>query len=530
MNTCRLVFCSAVSFLACSCSTVRSGAPIEVTPASRYEAAIRRLQADPGSPASLDAQLAYAGFLLSAPSGSLCGERLNLAQEQVGSVAANPKTRVMFPAGWALVADLEYRQHLARAACAGKSDRRDDLLAALDAARRAVVLYRNEFDYRSMVVMQFDAAVTLHRLGDEAPARAALEEALRMDREYGLRRDARENYALLLTWQGKPAGAAQVARLMRAFPQRRALFRFAWHPAEARIVMDRSRVCLSEGQIAHSHATAAYVSRITADEGGGWKVSYADRLSAYDPGVWPSSQSHPLPQLAFSPAPLAASDFKVSANGNFAGVTDSKSFAARMSARTAALIRAGGISSQDRAGATKDALATARAVLTAGMLEAQTAENYQLETAMWIGAALEQGVWYEMSAPLLLPGAAPYIVPQRIEFAFTRFVPCTSDAGAGKCVEIVMHATPDQTTLDNLLADLGGSSPDYRYMDFAAATDARIVIDPATLLPYAREERIYWYASLGRHAADKVLQSEHLLLTTRYAPPAVRAVKVRKES
>jgi hypothetical protein len=37
-----------------------------------------------------------------------------------------------------------------------------------------------------------------------------------------------------------------------------------------------------------------------------------------------------------------------------------------------------------------------------GMLEAQTIENYQLETAMWIGATLEQGVWYEISAPLSL--------------------------------------------------------------------------------------------------------------------------------
>jgi len=497
-------------------------------PASRYEAAIRRLEADPGSPASLDAQLAYAGYLLSPAPGSSCGARLNLAQEQIGSVTANPKTRVLFPGGWALLADLEYRQHLARAACTGPTGWRDDLLAAVDAARRAVVLYRDEFDYHSMAVMQFDLAITLHRLGEEATALAALEAALSMDREDGFRDDARANYAILLTWQGKPAGAAQVASLMHDFPRRRVTFKFGWHPTDARIVMERRRVCLSEGQIAHSRAAAAFESRITADQGGGWTVSHADRLSAYDPGVWPSRQSHPSPQLAFPPAPLAAADFKVSAAGDFDGVTDSKAFAVRLNARTAALIRAGGVSSHDRAGATKDALKTAAGVLTPGMLEAETAENYQLETAMWIGATLEQGVWYEMSAPLLLPGATRYVVPQRIEFAFTRTVACTADVAERKCAEIVIHATPDRRTLDNLLADLLGDSPEYRYADFAASTDARIVVDPATLLPYAREARVYWYASVGRHAADKILQSEHLMSTTRYAAPAA-AIQARKQ-
>jgi len=43
----------------------------------------------------------------------------------------------------------------------------------------------------------------------------------------------------------------------------------------------------------------------------------------------------------------------------------------------------------------------------------------------------------------------------------------------------------------------------------------RIVTDPATLLPYAREQRAYWYASLGGHRS--VLQSEHLVSHTSYA-------------
>jgi hypothetical protein len=514
-----LLLSPAVSLLVCSCSGLPPRAPAQPSPA-RFEASIRSIQrADPGSPASLDAQLAYAGFLLSAANGPSCGDRLNLAQEQIGSVAANPKTRVLFPDGWALVADLEYRQHLARSACAAKADRQDELLAAVEAARRAVVLYRNEFDYHSMVIMQFDAAVSLHRLGDGAAAVTALQAALRMDHEYGFRDDAQDNYELLLTWRGEPAGVEQVARLMRGFPERRATFKFDWHPTDARITIDSRRVCLSENQIARSRASVSFGRRISADEGGGWTVANVHRLSAYDPGVWPSEQRRPLPQLAFAPDPLAPLDYKVTATGDFDGVTDAKSFAARLSARTDTLIRTGALSSHVKAGVTKDALATAGGVMSPGMLEAETAGDYQLETAMWIGATLEQGVWYEISAPLMLPGASRYIVPQRIEFAFTRMVPCTADAEGKQCVEIVIHATPDQKTLNNLLADLEGSSPAYRYSDYAASTDARIVVDPATLLPYAREERVHWYVSVGKRAADKILQSEHLVSTTRYAAP-----------
>ena len=93
-----------------------------------------------------------------------------------------------------------------------------------------------------------------------------------------------------------------------------------------------------------------------------------------------------------------------------------------------------------------------------------------------------------------------------------------------------MHATPDQKAVNNLLADVGGSSPDYRYTDYAASIDARIVVDPATLLPYAREERIHWYISVGKSAADKLLQSEHLVSTTRYTTPRPRVPTPHKES
>ncbi len=195
------------------------------------------------SPDVLKAQLNYAESLLSGDRGS-CEIRLERAQQQLGSVGANPKTRVMYPEGWATVADLEYRLHLARAECLGETYRDEELRIAVDSARRAVELYRNLFDYHSMVVMQFDASVALHDLGESSAAITALEGALDMDREYGFADDAVENYKLLLTWRGEPASNPQVATLMQDFPKRQVVMKFGWSARAAQMTLESRRACL----------------------------------------------------------------------------------------------------------------------------------------------------------------------------------------------------------------------------------------------------------------------------------------------
>ena len=519
MSARALLLCALVGLLACSCSAPERRSPARPPKASDFEAAIARLQrADPASPAVLSTKLALAQFLLNKAAGP-CAQRLNLAQEQLGSVAASPETHVMFPEGWALVAGLEYQQQLGRAACGIPTDRRDELLAALEAARRAVGLYRDQFEYHSMVIMQFDAADTLHRLGDDAAALAALGEALRMDREFGFEDDARENYKLLLTWRGEPAGKDEVARLMADFPQRRVTLRFGWHRVDARMVLELDRVSRDGGQTAHSHAAAAFGRRIAATRTGGWSVTYTHRLRSYQPGVWPSERLAKNRYLVFPPAPLPALGFKVSAKGEFLGVRNAKAFATRLTAWTDKLIR-GSASGGDRAqGAVEDAAAKTAVDFSPGMLEADAAQHYELETAMWVGATLGQGVWYETSAPLLLPGMTQFVVEQRIDFAFTREVPCTAGASHRKCVELVIRATPDPTALRHVLDDLGGAPPNNLFVHYFVATAARIVTDPATLLPYAYEERAYWYASIGNTTDDAILESAHLICTTRYASP-----------
>ena len=495
-----------------------------------FEAAIARIErSDSGSPAALNARIDFAGFLIGAATGPSCRQRLIRAQEQIGRVGASAKRRVLYPHGSALVADLEYREDLALAACGSRAGRRAELYAAVAAERRAVMLYRSEFANRSMVIMQFDVAVALHRLAEKSAALAALRTALRMDREFGLRGDARQNEQVLLRWRGEPAGPAQIAAIMRHFPQRSATLKFDWHPSDARTTVESHRVCLVGGQLVRSRAAATFERRISAGHGGAWQVSYTQRLKRYQPGVWPLDPNSRTPWLPFAPTQPTAVNFKVSANGEFQRVTGLRHFSARLTARTDELVRES-VPADDNSSGTLNAQAASTALdLSPGLLEAATAERYRLETSMWIGATLKLGVWYRMSAPLSLPGLQRCVVEQHITFAFTRRVPCAAGEAARRCIEIVLHVTPEKKELSPLLADirylLAGIGPRYfgrQFFHYDASITARIVIDPATLLPCSREERIDWYASAGTHKADSILQADHVIATTRYGTPRAR--------
>lgn len=509
MNVPAALSCLLSACLTCSCALQRpqtAGGRPAATDFERTITAIER--ADSDSPALLTAQLAYADFLLSSAATGPCAQRLERAQEQLGSVEASPKVRVMFPEGWPRVADLEYRLHLARAACGSEADRALELRSAAAAALHAVELYRDVFDYHSMVVMQFDAASALHEVGDEGAARRALEDAIEMDREDGFRDDGAENYKVLLGWRGTPGSAAQVAALMQHFPQRRLTLKFAWHAGDGEVREDSRRECLSGGHLVASHAAAAFGRAIKADAGGGWTVAFAHRLDRYEPGVWPAAESANS-SIMFPPAPLPAA-FKVSGTGQFEGVTDVKAFAARLIRKAEGLIRDSAPSAgRDSRSLASAAVQTAELTLSPGMLEAMTAENYQLETAMWIGATLDQAVWYEISAPLSLPGMPRFVVQHRVEFAFTRMVPCTAGAAAPTCAELVLRAVPEEQSLAQLMNDMALQSRGTPFVHYSASMEVRIVADPATLTPYAREQQLYWYASIGNSSAEHELQSEH---------------------
>jgi len=148
-------------------------------------------------------------------------------------------------------------------------------------------------------------------------------------------------------------------------------------------------------------------------------------------------------------------------------------------------------------------------------------QSFNMETATWAGATLEQGVWYQMSAPLLLPGLGmgQFQVTHDIEFAFTRELPCTPGTTEPLCVEIVLRATPDANDL-KLARDLVTRAlqlPDPNTLRYWSAASLRLVVKPDTLVPYIRDTRRYWYIAIdGTEKGDFIISSERVVATSAY--------------
>ena len=128
----------------------------------------------------------------------------------------------------------------------------------------------------------------------------------------------------------------------------------------------------------------------------------------------------------------------------------------------------------------------------------RVAEEYNLETGTWIGAALDQGVWYPITATLSLPLAPGAFVPHKMEFAYTRPVPCVTDSAALSCIEIVLRAAPDPGVMQSVLDRLARAAylPRTQHPQLWSATEMRLVTDPKSLQPYRREIRrhLYWWS------------------------------------
>ena len=129
-----------------------------------------------------------------------CAKQLDTARQSQAGFA--------LPSALAREAAIDYQIHVGRASCdSGVVLRDQELRAAVESARRAVDLYKDEFDAVSMVTMQFNLGVTYHELGESSAAFAALQTALEMDREYGFREDAKDNYRTILQWKGQSASS-----------------------------------------------------------------------------------------------------------------------------------------------------------------------------------------------------------------------------------------------------------------------------------------------------------------------------------
>ena len=143
--------------------------------------------------------------------------------------------------------------------------------------------------------------------------------------------------------------------------------------------------------------------------------------------------------------------------------------------------------------------------------EALVAEAYNIEAGTWIGASLDQGVWYDMQGPLSLPLQPGLFVTHQIEFAFTRQVPCTADSSDEACVEIVLRATPDPEDLKRLLMNVSQkmSSGHKVALQLSSATYMRLVIEPGTLQFYESDiRRLSYWTIKGTKDDHPMIESE----------------------
>ncbi|HEY2104396.1 MAG TPA: hypothetical protein VGH29_01345, partial [Candidatus Binataceae bacterium] len=479
-----------------------------------FEATIARLEArDPESPESLNARLEYADFL-SGSDGGDCGKRLDTAEAQLDAISVRPALGVVLALGPAKLQSAEYKIHAARADC-DPGRRQDELKDALEAARDSAGLYRDALEYQSAAIMQFNAAATEHDLGDVPAAIHALEAAIAMDRDYGFRGDAEDNIRLLQHWRGEDESDARIAELMKDFPARSAEFKFHWSSTDADVAVAATDTSLVHGKIIRSQATIGLKRQIRPAHTG-WTVSSEPGNSHYEVGAWPAdTKKLEWTMLYFlTSALLLTPSIQVSSNGDFNSVPNSKAFGANLADEVSARISAeiGGSASENSRGLS--------AAFSPDFIESSAAQDYGIRTATWIGAKLDQGRWYQMSAPLYLPSLAlgHYIVRHNVSFAFTRELPC----GAGsdrRCVEIAVHATPDADDLKQVIAEVAHDLklPPSQLLHYWSQTDLRLVIDPETLLTYVCDIKQSWYGALsGPGEGDPIIESVRTVSTSTY--------------
>jgi len=471
-------------------------------------------KSDPGSPAALEGRLEYIDLVLSTATGEDCQRRLDEAQSQLDTVAADPSFAVLVPAALARQADVEYRIHTARADCGSDPAKRSsELHQALAAAQSAVGLYRDALDYQSMVALQFSIASTQRLLGNDDAAVAELRAALDLDREYGFREDAEDNYALLAQWTGK----ASEADALKDFPSRTATLKFAWSICNAQVAVEVNYARVVEGRVLRYRGHTAFKRTYREGLFNSWQVAQEPGQVSFDFTDWPQdigvlNELGALLQRSLAEFP----DFDVNKEGEFVRTRDTDHLGERLTRQTRALVAQHAPTEPHPTRLQSALVHDMRLVFNSEAIQERAAERHGFETEAWVGATLEQGVWYKMSAPLAMPGAFPASLAQDVEFAFTHQVPCKASSTDRSCVELVLRATPQADVVSDVVEAMDAH---YKVKThYWSSTYMRIVTDPNTLLIRVRDVRQHWHTAFDGVDGPGGIQneSERLVVTSDY--------------
>ncbi|HEX4273052.1 MAG TPA: hypothetical protein VHZ32_16795, partial [Rhizomicrobium sp.] len=256
----------------------------------------------------------------------------------------------------------------------------------------------------------------------------------------------------------------------------------------------------------------------------GWAVSTdTGARPTLDSGHWPANGSAAIQRFTaymLALALLETPDYTVTATGDFDALHAPANYSKALTADVMGAIGA----PQFQQGAGVDA-ATAK-VLTQNLtvavlplyLETAAAQNYSLQTATWAGAKLQQGMWYQMTAPLLLPGMGLgqyFLVTHNIAFSYARAVPCTPQDTAASCAEIVIHATPDPADFTKAHVQMSSlyHMPNFDALHYWSSINMRVVLKPDSLTPVVSDVRRSWYIAIDG-VADPLISSERVVTTT----------------
>jgi hypothetical protein len=408
-----------------------------------------------------------------------------------------------------------YYVEMARARCTADAAQKTAAVnAALAFAREAVAGYRAAFMYEPMVIMQFNVAQAHLELGDKAKAIMELQAAIELDRIYGFKADAEENFRTLNQWQEKEVTDAEVTAFSAAFAPKSVTLKFGWKPTKVESDATFDTATFDGGAIKHAKFSLPMTGTIKAGKDNLiYEVKVGEpKMESSALGSDVESKLVRLMTRVLAKVPAA----EISMTGEFQSARDIEGFATQMSQEIDKAIA-------DTVPATDPRYPGVKAAMDSELKPYATAENllgkiqqgYSLETGIWTDATLEQNAWVSLPLTLSMNGTPQGFIEHTVEAVFARRLPCAAGLPADGCVELLIEAVPTAKAVEDVATKLKDANQGN--LDYAAATRMRLVVDPATLVPYENETLRYTYLALANKGQRALkITSEQSKVTYRY--------------
>jgi hypothetical protein len=486
--------------------------------ARRFEDTIHQMaRVDQKHPDFLHTSLDYAQ-LLARSADEACLERLPKAESLLETVRNSQVVDLVLGTSAARIPFTGYLVEMARHRCeVDPPRRRAALLAAQKLAREAVEGYRAGYHYDAMAVMQFNVAQATRDLGDEPASIRELEAALEMDRVYGLRDDAKDNFRVLREWQGKPASTEELAAFEKGLAPRSVSLKFGWQPFTA-TAQAQYELTSFEGGIAKVTRLAVPLTGKLSADGDGYLLDWRPGKPVVDMVVEKSAESRIEHAMLSMLARVLGSQVpaKLDREGNFTGTGELAPVVDGLSREIDGAVTTALPPKDERLASVATAMNTVlKPLASADVLGAKTRENYILDTALWVGATLEHGTWMETKQVLSMNGTPNGAVEQRVRVVLSRWLPCAKGRPPESCVELLLDARPLPEAVDaiakKMIADGQGR------LDYAGETRRRVVLDPATLRVHETETMRMGYLAVSKEKQRAVkIGSERTRVTYQY--------------